>query len=208
MGSLGAAGEPGTAAGTGRGCGQAGRAPAPVSTAEPAAYPRIPREAKLCRYRGGHLSSRLSRARSPGWCSGGQNPWLLLGCVKCCRAEGTGSSWARPAARVLFCPQVPRGIGAHSPRDTNPLRSARGRCAADARQRSIRPSAHTRLGDPRECCIRHGKRSAAPHFPQCHGPRPVPSDPKARAEPEGSAAPQRPRTRTAPAAALPETKRL
>lgn len=110
---------------------------------------------------------------SRGWRSAGHNPRLLLGWVKRRRAEELAAAGLGRLPVRISAPRFregsavqPRGGHAHSPGDAHPVRSARGRCAADARQRSPRPSAHRRRGGPRGCCIPHGKRSAAPHFPR------------------------------------------
>lgn len=134
-------------------------------------------------------------------------PVTIAGVGKALQSGGSRQQLGSAGCPCAFLPAglcaAPRGPGSLAPRH-----APTPRCAGPVRGSAASAPARTRGAAPAGCCTRHGKRSAAPHFAQGHGPRPVPGGPKSRAEPEGSAAPQRPRTRAAPAAALPATERL
>lgn len=130
-----------------------------------------------------------------------RNPWLLLGWIKRRRAEepaaaGLGRLPVRVPAREIGS-AAPRG-----PRSFGPRYAPTPRCAGP-----VRGGAAPALARPAGCGITHGKRSAFPAVPR---PESGPERPEVPSEPEGSAAPQRPRTHTAwaPAAALSVNERL
>lgn len=200
-------GDPGTSSQGRKGdCGPAGPAPAAAPAAGPAAGPAHP-------LGGGAVPARprLSQRRArpcplPGAARRRAQP--AAGGKALQRRGEPGAAGLGPAPRFRGGAGVqPRGGRAHPAREKHSVPPARGRRAADARPRSIRPGAPTRRsgprrraqGCPRGCRIRPGKSFPAPHVPRCHGPSPAPRSPEPRAERErcglrGPAAPQTPRS--------------
>lgn len=124
-------------------------------------------------------------------------PVAIAGVAKAPQSGGAGSGWARPAVRARPC----TGDRQCSPAGATLIRP-------EVRAHSpVRGGAAPALARPAGCGITHGKRSAFPAVPR---PESGPERPEVPSEPEGSAAPQRPRTHTAwaPAAALSVNERL
>lgn len=180
-------GETGHGCWDGKGMWSGRESPGPRPDSRAGCLPAHPAGAELCRHCRGQFQPRTEPCPLPGGAAPGTTRGSCWGGNSAaeCREPGAAGLCRLP---VLISAQIPRGIGRAAPRGPRSLAprfAPTPRCAADARQRRIRPSAHSRCG------VRRGKRPAFPAVPQPESGPEVPSGARGL---RGPVAPQDPRS--------------